>query len=84
MNKLEINKEYLGVELSKFEHAGIPIAQLVRGDQTFVLETNGKRDDLYLEIVEYNQNSTDEGFSEPIYEMPKTENEVELLFNDYL
>lgn len=65
----------LGREIEVLDSRGIEIANVQLGEYLFSLESNGEDDDFYLEVVMYGEGQ-DEGFSDPIYEMPKTKEEA--------
>lgn len=52
--------------------SGVVIANIKFKNRTLSLETNGIRDEFYLEVVTYMNDGEDEVLSDPIYEIPKT------------
>lgn len=83
-----IEMDYLGEDVNSFISTGVEIARLELDGKNICLETNGEEGNMYLEIVIYQVNAKgdylEENFSDPIYEMPKTEKEVEAMFEDWL
>lgn len=86
---LIIEMDYLGKSLNYFLAAGEVIARLEMDSKQkeITLETNGEEGDIYLEVVEYDVLETGElvevSFSEPIYEIPKTIDKIETLFQEW-
>lgn len=88
MSKIHIEIDLLGKSMDTFNGVGIVLASLEIADKQYILETNGEKDDLYLELVEYelglSGSYTDIAFSEPIWEVPNSVEEVESIFDDWL
>lgn len=87
MPNLMIEMDLLGEDLDSFVETGVLIARWELDGKHICLESNGEEGDMYLELVEYVLddvgNYLENSFSDPIYEMPKTEEEVVELFTDW-
>lgn len=81
LNVSAVVLENLKKDLSEFG-IGVVIAELINNKTLYTLETNGEHDDVYLEIVEYD-NGLEQSFSDPIYEMPNSIEDINKLFNDF-
>lgn len=87
MKNIIINQHYFGKDLSLL-NVGDVIATLHLSEKKRIsIEVNGEEKETYLEMVDYEKIDeifVDVGFSEPFYEIPKTMNEIEELFENWL
>lgn len=79
---IELFDEYFAYELDQLE-VGVIIANYTNGSTSLTIETNGVQGDIFLEVVKY-ENGTEQEFSEPMYEMPKTIEDAKELFEQYI
>jgi hypothetical protein len=82
------DQELLGKEMTAIKSAGDVVASIEFEGHVFTLESNGERNDYWLETVMYEPHdkhgTTESSFSDPFHEIPKSKEEAwDFIWNWY-